>query len=889
MHFSEWGQCAILRLLTKYTVAGETEMFDIMNILDGLLKQSSSAVVLSVTKIFVDLTSNRPDLQQDVLQRLKGPLLTLMAAASTELSYTVLVHIHALLTRGQRQIEEVAKHNKADDAWIIVDGDVYDVTKFAAVHPGGTQLLLEYAGKDATEDFFGLHRLEVLDKYSRLKKGRVADAGPAPKEAAARLIEVSKVPFAEPSYMQGFKSPYFDETHVKLRLEARKFFSGETMKEALECEVKSTPPSKEMRKRMGELGIIAMVQGPGEHLKIPASLCGGVVKPEQFNHFHEMVVQEERCRTMCPGYEDGLDGAVSIGLPVLLKYGSDWMKQEVVPKIVKGEETVVLAITEAFAGSDVAGLRTTAVLDASGENYIVNGTKKWITGGMYADWFVTAVRTGKAGAGGVSMMLIPRSDAVQTTVMKTKYSSSAGTAYVTYENCIVPKKYMIKGENKGFQIIMSNFNHERWMITVVCIARARTATEETFKWAMQRKVFGKPLIEQAVIREKLAQMFAGIETCTQMLWDITYNMNHVGTQGPEIGARIALLKYQTTRMNHMVCDNAVQVFGGRGVTQGAMGRAVEVFSRMYKIPAVYGGSEEIMADLAVRTVEAPLNPKLQAVKAQGPPGRVFAGDFKQFFCRYNEPSYIKQVKIDILTMLADFNSAEHVVTELSEYVTDVDAEIARRAIQAIGKIAVHVPSTSEMIVSSLTNLLELDIDYVCTEAAVVMKDLVRKYPEQFQQASGAVQKCLRIVTEPDGKSALLWILGEYGLLIEDAPYLLEPMIDSFMEESGVVQLEMLTAAVKLFFCRPPEVQRMLGCLLQKAIQECTHPDVRDRALLYYRLLQVSPEEARRVICAPKEVVDEFQEEMDVDLRDRVFDEFNSLSTVYKQPASKFIQ
>eukprot|EP00435_Cladocopium_sp_Y103_P009446 s1655_g2.t1 len=282
---------------------------------------------------------------------------------------------------------------------------------------------------------------------------------------------------------------------------------------------------------------------------------------------------------------------------------------------------------------------------------------------------------------------------------------------------------------------------------------------------------------------------------------------------------------------------------------------------------------------------------------------VFQADFKQFFCRYNEPSYIKQVKIDILTMLADFNSAEHIVLELSEYVTEVDVEIARRAIRAIGTIAVHVPSTSEMIVSSLSNLLELDIDYVCTEAAVVMKDLVRKYPEQFQQASGAVQKCLKIVSEPDGKSALLWILGEYGLLIEDAPYLLEPMIDGFMEDipqdcgnfvfleepSGAVQLEMLTATVKLFFCRPPEVQKMLGRLLQEAIQDCTHPDVRDRALLYYRLLQVSPEEARRVICAPKEVVEEFQEEMDADLKDRVFEEFNSLSTVYKQPASKFIQ
>lgn len=268
---------------------------------------------------------------------------------------------------------------------------------------------------------------------------------------------------------------------------------------------------------------------------------------------------------------------------------------------------------------------------------------------------------------------------------------------------------------------------------------------------------------------------------------------------------------------------------------------------------------------------------------------VFAPEFKQFFCRYNEPSYIKSLKIEILTVLADEGSAEPIVGELGEYVTDVDAEISRRAIRAIGKIAVRVPSTAEMIVESLTGLLELDIDYVSTEAAVVMKDLVRKYPQQFQRASGAVERCMKIVSEPEGKCAVLWILGEYGLLIEDAPYLVEPMIDSFLEESsGAVRLEMLTAAVKLFFCRAPEMQHMLGRLLAKAIQESTHPDVRDRALLYYRLLEHSPEEARRIICAPKEVVEEFQEEMDKESRDRILEEFNTLSTIYKQPASKFV-
>lgn len=274
--------------------------------------------------------------------------------------------------------------------------------------------------------------------------------------------------------------------------------------------------------------------------------------------------------------------------------------KDLLPAIFRGDETCCLAISEAYAGSDVASLRTRAVMDAKGENYIVSGTKKWITGGCYADWFVTAVRTGKAGGGGISMMLIPRSEEIETTVIKTKYSSAAGTAFVTYENAVVPKKNVFGAEGKGFQIIMSNFNHERWMIAVVCIYRARLCTEEVFKWAMQRKVFGAKLVEQPVIREKLAQSFAGLESITAMLHDVTHTMNRKGPQSAEVGGRIALLKYATTRMCHQVSDNAVQIFGGRGVTLTGMGRIVETFHRVYKVPSVYGGSEEIMADLAVR-------------------------------------------------------------------------------------------------------------------------------------------------------------------------------------------------------------------------------------------------------------------------------------------------
>jgi alkylation response protein AidB-like acyl-CoA dehydrogenase len=427
------------------------------------------------------------------------------------------------------------------------------------------------------------------------------DAGPAGQTASESLSQISKVPFAEPGHLQGLPSPYFKESHIALRKAARKFYVDEVLEEALDCESTANAPTKETRMKLGQAGIIAMVQGPGDHLKYaPGPLLGGVVKPEEFDYFHELVVQEERCRVFCPGYEDGLDAACSIGVPVIIKYGPDWMKEQLLPAIFRGEMNVSLAISEAFAGSDVAALRTQAALDPSGENFVVNGTKKWITGGMYSDYFVTAVRTGGKGAGGISMMLVPRSDNVQTTVIKTKYSSAAGTAFVTYEGAVVPKKNVFGAVGKGFGIIMSNFNHERWMICVVCIVRARMCMEEAFKWAMQRKVFGAKLVEQPVIREKLAQMFAGVESVAAMMYEVTHAMVQMGPQSAEIGGRIALLKFQTTRVCHLVADNSVQLLGGRGVTNTGMGRIVETFHRVYKVPSVYGGSEEIMADLAVR-------------------------------------------------------------------------------------------------------------------------------------------------------------------------------------------------------------------------------------------------------------------------------------------------
>jgi len=268
--------------------------------------------------------------------------------------------------------------------------------------------------------------------------------------------------------------------------------------------------------------------------------------------------------------------------------------------VVLGEKRICLAISEPAAGSDVAGILTHARKE--GDNYIVNGTKKWITNGCFADYFVTAVRTGGKGMGGISLMLIERDDGVETKKISTSYAPCAGTAYVIYEDVEVPTSRLLGKENQGFACIMYNFNHERWFIVCQVVAGTRYIVEECFKWAMQRMVFGKPLMNQPVIRGKLAKMVSDVESTTSWLESITYQMQSMNyaEQQAKLAGPIALLKYQATRVAHTVADDACQIFGGRAITKTGMGKYVERFQRTYKFGAILGGSEEIMADLGIK-------------------------------------------------------------------------------------------------------------------------------------------------------------------------------------------------------------------------------------------------------------------------------------------------
>jgi AP-4 complex subunit beta-1 len=210
---------------------------------------------------------------------------------------------------------------------------------------------------------------------------------------------------------------------------------------------------------------------------------------------------------------------------------------------------------------------------------------------------------------------------------------------------------------------------------------------------------------------------------------------------------------------------------------------------------------------------------------------------------YNDPSCVKSLKVDILVQVATEANQASIMAELTEYVSDVDPDLARQAIRAIAKVGIHLPSAVDAAIGALLGLLELRTNYVTSHVCMMLKDILRKYPDRYEEVVPAVEKCLRDVDEPEGKAAVVWIIGEYGDLIATAPYLLEPLIDTYADEaSATVRLELLTAAMKLFFKRPPEMQKMLGRLLQVAVGDVTNIDVRDRALLYYRLLQLDVHE-----------------------------------------------
>ena len=372
-------------------------------------------------------------------------------------------------------------------------------------------------------------------------------------------------------------SPFYTEEHEAFRATVRRFVDKEIAPFATQWDEAGEFP-RSLYARAGELGLLG--------LGFPEDY-GGVAG----DRFMWIVLIQELARCGAGGISAGLFSH-SIGAPPIARAAQAEVKARVLPEILSGRKISALAITEPGGGSDVANLQTTARRD--GEHYVVNGQKAFITSGLRADYITTAVRTGGAGAAGVSLLLIEGDTPGLTRTKLDKMGWWASdTAMLYFDECRVPASHLIGAEGSGFKLIMQNFNDERLTMAAGATAFARVCLDEAIRYARERQTFGQPLVRHQVIRHKLVDMAQRVAASQAMLELLAWRLD----QGESPVAELCMLKNQATQTMAFCASEAVQIFGGAGFMRGAK---VERIYREVKVNAIGGGTEEIMKDLASR-------------------------------------------------------------------------------------------------------------------------------------------------------------------------------------------------------------------------------------------------------------------------------------------------
>uniref|UniRef100_A0A095C643 AP-2 complex subunit beta n=1 Tax=Schistosoma haematobium TaxID=6185 RepID=A0A095C643_SCHHA len=257
--------------------------------------------------------------------------------------------------------------------------------------------------------------------------------------------------------------------------------------------------------------------------------------------------------------------------------------------------------------------------------------------------------------------------------------------------------------------------------------------------------------------------------------------------------------------------------------------------------------------------------------------------------KYNDSIYVKLEKLDIMIRLINQSNIGQVLAELKEYAKEVDVDFVRKAVRAIGRCAIKIESAAERCVSALIDLIQTKVNYVVQEAVVVIKDIFRKYPNKYESIISILCENLDTLDEPEARGSMIWIIGEYAERIDNADELLESFLDGFQDENTQVQLQLLTAIVKLFLKRPSDTQELVQTVLGLATQESDNPDLRDRGYIYWRLLSTDPAAAKEVVLAEKPLISEETDMLEPTLLDELICHLASLASVYHRPPSSFVE
>lgn len=372
-------------------------------------------------------------------------------------------------------------------------------------------------------------------------------------------------------------SIYLSQEHNLLREQVRRFIDHEVVPAGDDWEEAGMVP-RDVLRRMGELGFFGIRY---------AEKYGGI----NDNALGSVVLAEEVGRSSFGGFAATVLVHTDMASPHLNRYGSEAQLDAYMPAVVRGEKITAIAVTEPDAGSDVAGMKTTARRD--GDEYVLNGSKMFITNGVHADLYFVAAKTDTEAKGsrGITMFIIEKGTpgfAPSRSLDKHGWRSS-DTAELVFQDCRVPAKNILGKLHEGFYAIMRNFQNERLVLSAMSMGAAERAIELTLDYVRQRKAFGGVLYDKQAIRQRLAMALAEVEAGKQLV----YHSAWLDTEGVDCVKEMSMAKAYCGELVNRVMYTCQQFHGGFGYIQDS---AIERMSRDARVDAIGGGATEVMLD-----------------------------------------------------------------------------------------------------------------------------------------------------------------------------------------------------------------------------------------------------------------------------------------------------
>jgi len=374
---------------------------------------------------------------------------------------------------------------------------------------------------------------------------------------------------------------YFTAEHEAFRRVVRRFVETEINPHVEEWEAARIWPARDVLKKMGNLGLLG--------LNYPEEYGGGGV-----DYWYSAVLLEELGRADCAAVPMGIAVHTDMATPALAEFGSDELKRRFLAPAIAGDQVAAIGVSEPDAGSDVASIRTRAVAD--GDDYVINGSKMWITNGTQADFVTLLARTsGERGFRGMSLIVVPTDTPGFHVSRKLEKlgNHASDTAILTFEDMRVPQANRIGEEGLGFMLQMKQFQRERLAGSLMSTAGMEKIIRMTIAYCRERHTFGRPLIDNQVIHFRLCELLTEVEALRQL----NYHCVRLLVAGEDVTKEVSMAKLKAGRLAREVADSCLQFHGGMGyVEEYPMAR----YFRDARLLSIGGGADEIMLGIIAK-------------------------------------------------------------------------------------------------------------------------------------------------------------------------------------------------------------------------------------------------------------------------------------------------